>query len=87
MGCTTCKKKKPITKLEPVVEESITFTDVQVKQAYDLLGGIKIEEKPFVNEVYKSIFNEDFDWGCNHCVNTQARKLKHYIENELKIKL
>jgi hypothetical protein len=87
MGCSTCKKKKPITQLEPVIEETISFTDEQVRQAYDLLGGIKQEEKPFVNEVYKSVFNENFDWGCKTCVNSQARKLKNYIENKLKIKL
>jgi hypothetical protein len=87
MGCTTCKKKKPVTKLEPIVEETITFTDEQIKLAYQLLGGIKQEEKPFVNEVYKSIFNEDFDWECRVCVNTQARKLKAYIEEELKLKV
>ena len=87
MGCSTCKKKKPITQLEPVIEETISFTDEQVRQAYDLLGGIKQEEKPFVNDVYKSVFNENFDWGCKTCVNSQARKLKNYIENKLKIKL
>jgi hypothetical protein len=87
MACTSCKKKKEVTKLEPIVEETITFTDEQVKVAYHLLGGIKQEEKPFVNDVYKSIFNEDFDWNCKICVNTQARKLKSYIENKLNIKL
>jgi hypothetical protein len=87
MGCSTCKKKKPITQLEPVIEETISFTDEQVKVAYHLLSGIKQEEKPFVNDVYKSIFNENFDWNCKVCVNTQARKLKAYIEEKLKIKL
>lgn len=85
MGCTTCKKKKPVTKLEPVIEEAITFSNEQVKLAYDLLGGIKEGERPFVNDVYKSIFNENFDWGCKACVNTQARKLKAYIDNGFKI--
>jgi hypothetical protein len=85
MGCTTCKKKKPVTKLDPVIEEVMTFDPQQVKLAYSLLGGIKSEERPFVNDVYKSIFNEDFDWNCKICVNTQARKLKAYIENELKL--
>ena len=87
MGCTTCKKKKPITNLEPIVEETITFTDEQIKLAYQLLGGIKEQERPFVNDVYKSIFNENFDWNCKVCVNTQARKLKAYIEEELKLKV
>ena len=87
MGCSTCKKKKPITKLDPVIEEVITFSPEQIKVSYDLLGGIKPEEKPFVNDVYKSIFNENFDWGCKTCVNAQARKLKNYIENELKLKV
>jgi hypothetical protein len=87
MGCSSCKKKKPITKLDPVIEETITFSHEQVKLAYDLLGGIKPEEKPFVNDVYKSIFNENFDWGCKTCVNAQARKLKNYIDNELKLKV
>jgi len=86
MGCSTCKKKT-ITKLEPVIEETISFTDEQIKLAYQLLGGIKEQERPFVNDVYKYIFNENFDWGCKTCVNTQARKLKAYIEEELKIKL
>jgi len=85
MGCTTCKKKKPVTKLDPVIEETISFSPEQVKLAYDLLSGIKQEERPFVNDVYKSVFNEDFDWNCKVCVNTQARKLKSYIENELKL--
>jgi hypothetical protein len=86
MGCTSCKKKV-VTKLDPVIDETISFTDEQVKLAYDLLGGIKQEERPFVNEVYKYIFNEAFDWGCRTCVNTQARKLKNHIEHQLKIKL
>ena len=86
MGCTTCKKKV-VTKLDPVIDETISFTDEQVKLAYDLLSGIKEEERPFVNEVYKSVFNEAFDWGCKACVNTQARKLKAYIEETLKIKV
>ena len=86
MGCSTCKKKV-VTKLEPVMDERIEFTPEQIKLAYHLLGGIKEEERPFVNDVYKYIFNENFDWGCKVCVNTQARKLKSYIENELKIKL
>lgn len=85
MSCQTCKKKKVVTKLEPVIEETISFTPEQVKLAYALLSGIKEQERPFVNDVYKSIFNEDFDWGCKVCVNTQARKLKSYIENELKL--
>ena len=87
MSCSSCKKKKVVTKLEPVIEETMTFSPEQVKLAYDLLGGIKEQERPFVNEVYKSLFNENFDWNCKVCVNTQARKLKSYIENELKIKL
>lgn len=87
MSCSTCKKKKPVTKLDPVIEETITFSPEQVKLAYELLSGVKQEEKPFVNDVYKSIFNENFDWGCKACVNTQARKLRSYIENELKLKV
>lgn len=87
MGCQTCKKKKVVTKLEPVVEELMLFSPEQVKLAYALLGGIKEEERSFVNEVYKSVFNEDFDWGCKTCVNSQARKLKNYIENDLKLKV
>ena len=85
MGCQTCKKKKVVTKLEPIVEETIEFSPEQVKLAYALLSGIKEQERPFVNDVYKSIFNEDFDWNCKVCVNTQARKLKAYIEEQLKL--
>jgi len=88
MSCETCKKKKVVKKLDEIIEEPIVmFTPEQIKYAYDLLSGIKQEERPFVNNVYKYIFKEDFDWGCKACVNNQARKLKSYIENELKLKV
>lgn len=88
MGCTTCKKKKPVTKLDPVIDEPVVmFTKEQTILAYQLLGGIKEDEKLFVNNVYKSIFNESFDWGCKACVNTQVRKFKAHIEKQFNVKL
>jgi hypothetical protein len=83
-GCTDCKKKKPITELQPIIEDDdyIPFipTMEDIKLAYVELGRKDDSKRQFVNKVYQFLFNEDFDWGCRSCVNKQARKLDIYIK-------
>lgn len=83
-GCTECKKKKEvITKLEPVIEEEVWIpTDADIKLAFAELTsllGVKDDKKPFINKVYRYLFNEDFDWNCRSCVNNQARRFRIYL--------
>lgn len=86
-GCTSCKKKKPIT-LGFEVEEIIYIPSAdEVKLAYVELGNKDQSKREFINKVYKSIFNEDFNFDCPSCVNTQVRKFQHYITNELNMNI
>lgn len=87
-GCTSCKKKPPITELPPVieVEELYVPTPEEIKLAYVELGNKNIEpHKEQINKVYQFLFNETFDFGCKTCINAQARKLREYIKRELGI--
>ncbi len=72
-----------ITQLPPIVEEEVWIpTSSDVKLAYAELTsllGVKEDKKPFIEKVYKYIFNETFDWGCRSCVNAQARKFRIYV--------
>ena len=83
-GCKSCKKKKTITELEPIIEDDdyIPFipTMEDIKLAYVELGRKDNSKRHFINKVYQFLFNEDFDWGCRSCVNIQARKLDIYIK-------
>jgi len=89
-GCKSCKKPKEVVvekvplpfELEPYIPSV-----EDIKRIYIMLGNPKEEEKPFIRQVYSSIFNEEFDFYCPSCIHTQTRKLKNYIINELKIKL
>ena len=87
-GCTSCKKKPPITELPPVVEieELYVPTAEEIKLAYVELGNKNIEShKEQINKVYQFLFNETFDFGCKTCINAQARKLREYIKRDLGI--
>ena len=89
-GCKSCKKNKEVFVEKPVlIEEEIKIEPQpdQILQAYIMLGSPKEEEKPFINWVYKSLFNEDFEFGCRDCVHKQGVILKNYIIHTLKIKL
>jgi hypothetical protein len=88
--CTDCKKKKAvITELPPLIEED-TFIP---SQSDILLAYVEINNKDdkskrvFVNKVYRFLFNEDFDFNCQGCVNVQARRLKNYLNEKLNIKV
>jgi len=87
-GCKSCKKKKPITELEPIIEDDdyIPFipTMEEIKLAYVELGRKDDSKRQFINKVYQFLFNENFDWGCTSCVNSQARKLDIYIKENFK---
>jgi hypothetical protein len=87
-GCTSCKKKKEVLVSEPpplphemVGEDLWIPTKEEMNLAYDELGSITFtqEKKEFINKVYNFIFNEDFDFNCRSCANTQARKFKNYL--------
>jgi hypothetical protein len=86
-GCASCKKKKPITELPPVMEDHIPYipTVEDMKLAYVELGNQSRDKREFVNQVYKFIFDEDFNFDCQSCVNVQARKFKNYLNDNLKL--
>jgi hypothetical protein len=82
-GCSSCKKKKEVIKLEPVLEENMWIpTSGDVKLAYAELtsfGGVKEDKKEFIQKVYTYLFNEPFDWNCRTCVNNQARRFRIHL--------
>lgn len=85
-GCTSCKKKKEPIILPELIDEEMIFipTPEDIRLAYVELGNRVLDKKEFINKVYNFLFNEDFNFGCRSCVNGQARKLKNYIETNLK---
>jgi len=86
-GCKSCKKKPVVTELKPLVEDYIPFipTPEDIKLAYIELGNRDNSKHEFINKVYQFLFNEDFNFGCTSCMNVQVRKLKNYINDELKL--
>lgn len=92
MSCSKCKKKKPIEKLEPIIDEKelIGFvpTNEEIKLAFAELssyGNITDDKKEFINKIYSYLFLEDFDFSCGSCASQQARKFKNFIINDLKL--
>jgi hypothetical protein len=86
-GCSSCKKKKEITEKLPPLEIFYIPTVEEIKKAYDYLAYVKEEEKVFINNVYMALFNEEFDFTCKSCANTQSRRLYNYLKYELKVKM
>lgn len=86
-GCGSCKKKQEINEPLPPLEYIFIPTVDDIKKAYIMLSSIKEEEKPFIQLVYSSLFEEEFDFKCNSCVHKQTQILKNYIVNVLKLKL
>jgi hypothetical protein len=89
-GCTTCKKKKEVITTLPEVEEFEVFyipTNEEIHLAYVELGNRVEDKSEFINKVYKALFDEDFNFGCKSCVNAQARRLRNYIIEVLKIEI
>lgn len=88
--CTECKKKKqPVTKLPEVIEEEEIYVPTQddIMLAYLELGNRDNRKHPFINKVYRALFNQDFNFGCASCVNVQVRVFKNYIETTFNVKL
>jgi hypothetical protein len=88
MSCESCKKKKPITKLPDPVEDYVPYIPSQqeIVLAYvEMNNRVDKSKREFVNKVYRFIFDEDFDFNCESCVNTQSRKFKNYLKETLKL--
>ena len=57
-------------------------TEEEIKLAYAELTsilGVKDDKKEFINKIYKFLFNEDFDFTCRSCSNTQAMRFRNYM--------
>lgn len=84
MSCTSCKKKKPVTQLPPVVENDLYIpTKDEIKLAYaefSSILGVKEDKKELVNKVYKFLFNEELNYNCRGCGNSQARRFHNYMK-------
>ena len=84
MSCTSCKKKKPVTELPPVVEDVLYIpTKDEIKLAYaefSSILGVKEDKKELVSKVYKFLFNEDLNYNCKGCGNSQARRFHNYMK-------
>ena len=87
--CTTCKKKKePITFLPELVDVDMFIPSKNdIHLDYIELGRQDNSKREFINKVYQFLFNEDFNFGCQSCVNVQVRKLKNYLNDKLNIKV
>ena len=87
--CTTCKKKKePITFLPELVDVDMFIPSKNdIHLAYIELGRKDNSKREFINKVYNFLFNEDFNFGCQSCVNVQVRRLKNYLNDKLNIKV
>lgn len=91
-GCGSCKKSKElIVEKAPLPFELEIYipSPQEIKLAYEELSSIKLtdEKKIFINRVYSSLFDDQFDFNCRSCVSKQARILYNYITNELNMKL
>jgi len=84
MSCTSCKKRKPVTQLPPVVEDVMYIpTKDEIRLAYaefSSILGVKEDKKELVNKVYKFLFNEDLNYNCRGCGNSQARRFHNYMK-------
>ncbi len=85
-GCKSCKKKVPVTELPDPIEIDLYIPSPQdITNAYLELGSKEKHNKELINKVFQFLFDEDFNFGCSSCVNTQSRKLKNYINEVLKL--
>ena len=87
--CTTCKnKKEPITFLPELVDVDMFIPSKNdIHLAYIELGRQDNSKREFINKVYQFLFNEDFNFNCQSCVNVQVRRLKNYLNDKLNIKV
>jgi len=89
--CKSCKNKKPITELPPIVDEDVYVPTLQeIKNAYVELSnmkGVSLDKREMINKVYSFIFQEEFDFDCSGCMTIQGRKFHNYVVEQLKIEL
>jgi hypothetical protein len=86
-GCHNCKKKDVEVKAEPllITEDMWIPTQEEIKLAYAELtsfGGVKEDKKELIANVYRFIFDEDFDFNCKSCVSKQARRFNYYLNGQ-----
>jgi hypothetical protein len=87
-GCASCKKKKHPVVLPELIEEDLYIpTPDEIRLAFIELGNRVEDKREFINKVYRFLFNEEFNFGCTSCLNAQARRLKNYIIEVLKLKV
>ena len=88
-GCSSCKKKKEVLESLPEIEDIEPIyipSREEIQLAYVELGNRdRNKVKPLISRVYKALFDEEFNFDCTSCVNAQARRLKNYIIEVLKI--
>lgn len=68
-----------------VNEPSIEEMKLAYAEASNPLG-IHISKQRLINDVYKYIFDEEFDFGCRSCINVQVRRFRNYLINKKNIK-
>jgi hypothetical protein len=92
--CKTCKQKEEeLPPIEDVLTEEplIVYDKEDIVKAYHEIvrrDGIREEYKPFVNDVFKQLFNEEFEFGnCVSCKNNQYHKLRNYVRFKLNVRI
>lgn len=87
-GCSSCKKKPPITELPPIVEEENVWvpTKQEIVLAYDELSnmkGVQQDKKEMIAKIYQFLFNEELDFDCRSCLSNQGMKFHNYMKYTL----
>lgn len=84
-GCKSCKKKKEITKLDPIIQEEVwvpSREDIKVAYAeFNSILGVKESKKEFVGKVFQYLFGEELKFDCRSCKSSQAYKFHNHMKN------
>jgi hypothetical protein len=77
---------------EVITEETTIVYDKEdiVKAYHEIVrrDGIREEYKSFVNEVFKQLFNEEYEFkNCISCKNNQYHKLRNYVRFKLNVNI
>ena len=89
MACTSCKKKKPITKLPEVTEEIDIPTVDEIKEGYSLMkyNGTSKEDLDKIKRIFRFVMNEELNLNCSGCAPTNFRRFEYKIKNDLNIEV
>jgi hypothetical protein len=92
--CASCKKKakevKQVVLPAPEPEYVWTPTRDEIKLALAELTnmkGVRADKREFINNVYKFLFNEEFDFDCGGCASRQALRMHNFCLYMLKIEI